>query len=255
MEPMNVKKILPLLAVGLMLASPALANEREGVMKQDWPEKGVFGTYDKAALQRGFQVYKEVCASCHAMKFLYYRNLEELGYTEAQVKAVASQYTVTDGPGDDGQMFERPARPSDHFKSPFPNDKAARAANGGALPPDMSLLAKAREGGPDYIFAILTGYGTPPADVKMNPGMNYNAAFPGHQIAMPQPLTDGRVAYADGTPNSLENEARDVAQFLAWTSEPYQDERKQMGVKVVLFLLAFAGVMYAVKRKIWSGLH
>jgi ubiquinol-cytochrome c reductase cytochrome c1 subunit len=250
-----MKKTFLLFGLLLCLSAPALASEGEGVTPQAWPHKGAFGAYDKAALQRGYQVYREVCSSCHAMKFLSYRNLQDLGYTEAQVKAIASSYTVTDGPDDNGQMFDRPARPSDRFKSPFPNDKAARAANGGALPPDLSLIVKARVGGEDYIHAILTGYDTPPADVKVNPGMNYNSAFPGRQIAMPPPLTDGRVAYGDGTPNTLEQEARDVAQFLAWASEPYADQRKQMGVKIVLFLLLFAGLMYAVKRKVWSDLH
>jgi len=254
------------LAASLTVSSFALASEGEDITPQYWPHKGVFGTYDKAALQRGFQIYKEVCSACHAMKFVYYRNLEQLGYTPDQVKAVAAEATITDGPNDDGEMFDRPGRPSDHFKSPFKNDKAARSANGGALPPDMSLLVKARAHNEDYIYAVLTGYGTPPAEVAdpatgkmipftMNTGMNYNKAFPGHQIAMPQPLTDNRVTYTDGTNATLDQEARDVTQFLAWASEPYQDERKQMGLKAVLFLLAFAAVMYAAKRKVWKDLH
>lgn len=251
------KTIFSLVLASTLLTAPlAFAAEHEAeVPTQRWAHKGFFGTYDKAALQRGFQVYKEVCSSCHAMKFLSYRNLEEIGFTPAEVKAIAAQYTVTDGPNDDGEMFERPARPSDPFKSPFANNKAARAANNGALPPDMSLIVKAREHGEDYIFGILTGYDAPPADIQMNTGMNYNKTFLGHQIAMPKPLSDGQVTYSDGTSNSLEQEARDVVQFLAWASEPWQDQRKQMGVKVVLFLLAFAGIMYAAKRKVWGNLH
>ena len=250
------KKVLipAALALTFAFAAPALANEGE-VTQQSWPEDGVFGHYDKAALQRGFQVYKEVCSSCHAMKFVSYRNLEDLGYSSEQVKSLAATYTVTDGPDESGNMVDRPAKPSDHFKSPFKNDQAARAANGGALPPDMSLLVKAREGGEDYIYGVLTGYGTAPADIKMMPGLNYNAAFPGHQIAMPQPLTDGRVTFADGTPNTLAQEARDVTQFLAWASEPHMEQRKRMGIKVILFMLVFAGILYNTKRKIWSKLH
>jgi ubiquinol-cytochrome c reductase cytochrome c1 subunit len=250
-----MKKTILFSALLLTLSSQAFAAEETALVKQHWPHKGIFGTYDKAAVQRGFQVYKEVCSACHSLKFLSYRNLGDLGYTPDQVKAVAAQYTVTDGPNDDGEMFDRPALPSDRFKSPFKNDKAARAANNGALPPDMSLLVKAREGGEDYIFGVLTGFEDAPAGVEMQPGMSYNKTFPGHQIAMAKPLSDGQVSYTDGTTASLEQEARDVTQFLAWASEPHLEQRKQMGVKVILFLLAFAGIMYAAKRKIWSKLH
>ena len=247
------KKVLipAALALTFAFAAPAQADE-EALQHQNWPDQGIFGTYDKAALQRGFQVYKEVCSACHSMKFVYYRNLQDLGYTADQVKSLAATYTVTDGPGDDGEMFDRPAKPSDHFKPPFKNEKAARAANGGALPPDMSLLVKAREGGEDYVFGILTGFGPAPADVTMMTGLNYNKVFPGHQIAMAQPLTDGRVTFTDGTPNTLEQEARDVTQFLAWASEPKMEERKRMGIKVILFMVAFAGIMLRTKRKVWS---
>ncbi len=252
-----MKKTLSLFVflITLALALPVRAAEDETLPHQHWQHKGILGVYDKAAVQRGFQVYKEVCSACHAMKFMSYRNLEKIGYTPDEVKAVAAQYTVTDGPNDEGEMFERPALPSDHFKSPFKNDKAARAANNGALPPDMSLLVKARDGGEDYIFSILTGFETPPADVQLMAGMNYNKYFPGHQIAMAKPLSDGQVSYADGTPNSLEQEARDVTQFLAWVSEPHMEQRKQMGIKVILFLLVFAGVMFNTNRKVWSKLH
>lgn len=224
---------------------------------QDWPHEGIFGTYDRSALQRGFQVYKEVCSACHSMKQLSYRNLTEIGFTEEEVKAIAAQYFVTDGPNDDGEMFERPAVPADQFKSPFPNKKAARAANGGAYPADLSLIAKARAGGEDYIYALLTGYEEPPADKAdtLLPGTYWNRYFPGHQISMAPPLMDGMVSYADGTSNSLHQQARDVAQFLAWASEPHMEVRKQMGIKVILFLIVFSGVMYAVKRKVWANRH
>lgn len=244
-----------MVAAAVAFAGAAHAEETSHIARQQWPENGIFGKYDKAAVQRGFQVYKEVCSTCHSLNLLYYRNLEDLGYTQAQVKALAAQYTVEDGPNDDGDMFERPARPSDHFHAPFKNEKAARAANGGALPPDMSLLANARKGGPDYIYAILTGYGQAPADVKMQPGLNWNAAFAGNQIAMPQPLTDGAVTFTDGTSNSLQQEARDVAQFLDWASNPDMEHRKAMGLKVILFMLIFAGIMRAAKRKVWADVH
>jgi ubiquinol-cytochrome c reductase cytochrome c1 subunit len=237
----------------ILLASPAQASEGTAIPQQAWPHKSITGVYDKAALQRGFQVYKEVCAACHSMKYLSYRNLEDLGFSAAEVAAIASEYTITDGPNDDGEMFERAAKPFDRFKSPFPNDKAARAANNGALPPDFSLIVKARKGGEDYVYALLTGYGPAPADEELMAGMSWNRYFPGHQIAMAQPLMEGQVTFADGTPSSLEQEARDVAQFLAWASEPYLDERKQMGVKVFLFLVVLGLIKCAAKRQRWSG--
>ncbi|HXO00751.1 MAG TPA: cytochrome c1, partial [Stellaceae bacterium] len=223
---------------------------------QQWSFEGVFGTYDAAALQRGFQVYKEVCSACHALKHLYYRDLTDIGYTEDQVKGVAAQAQVTDGPNDQGEMYQRPGRPSDPIVTPFPNDQAARAANNGALPPDLSLIVKAREGGPDYVYAILTGFKDPPAGFKMQPNMNYNEYFPGHQIAMPPPLTaDGQLTYADGTKATIPQMAHDVTTFLAWAAEPNLDERHRMGAKVILFLVIAAGIFYAAKRKIWAALH
>jgi ubiquinol-cytochrome c reductase cytochrome c1 subunit len=253
----TMKKTLSLLALAATMAFPShvFASEGNALPKQHWPHKSLFGAYDKAAVQRGLQVYKEVCSACHSLKYVAYRNLGDIGYTADEVKAFAAQFTVTDGPNDDGEMFERPALPSDRFKSPFKNDKAARAANNGALPPDMSLLVKARAGGEDYIFGILTGYENEPAGVTLMAGMSYNRHFPGNQIAMAKPLMDGQVTSSDGNAASLEQAARDVTQFLAWAAEPHQDERKRMGLKVVLFLLAFAGIMRAAKRKMWLKLH
>jgi ubiquinol-cytochrome c reductase cytochrome c1 subunit len=223
---------------------------------QQWSFQGVFGTYDQAALQRGYQVYKEVCSACHSLKHLSYRNLTEIGYTEDQVKGIAAQYQVTDGPNDQGEMYQRPAKPSDPMVGPFANDQAARAANNGALPPDQSLLVKQREGGPDYIYAIITGYKDAPKDFKMNAGMNYNEYFPGHQIAMPPPLTaDGQLTFADGTKATVPQMAHDVTTFLAWASEPNLDERHKMGAKVILFLVIAAGIFYAAKRRVWAALH
>jgi ubiquinol-cytochrome c reductase cytochrome c1 subunit len=225
------------------------------IAEQDWSFNGIFGTYDRAALQRGFQVYKEVCSGCHSMNRLSYRNLADLGYSEAEVKAIAADVMITDGPNDEGEMFERPARPSDHFRAPYANIQAAKYANNGAYPPDMSLLAKARHGGADYIYAILTGYGEAPADKELLPGQYWNRAMAGNIIAMPQPINPGQVSYSDGTSQDVDQYARDVAQFLTWASEPHMEVRKRTGIKVFLFLLAFTGVMYAAKRKIWSNVH
>jgi len=246
---------LSLLAVAIGMSAPAYAHEPHSP-PGGWPEAGVFGTYDRAALQRGFQVYKQVCATCHSMKYLSYRDLSALGFNPAEVKAIAAEYQVTDGPNDQGEIYQRPARPSDGFVKPFANDAAARAANGGALPPDLSLMIKAREGHEDYVYSLLTGFGqTPENGETVAQGMNYNPYFPGHQIAMPAPLSENSVTYMDGTKATVEQEARDVTQFLAWASEPQMEVRKETGVKVILFLIVFAIVMYAVKRSVWKDLH
>jgi len=226
------------------------------VPSSGWHHDGITGTYDRASLQRGYQVYKQVCSVCHSLKLLTYRDLADLGFSEPEVKALAAEASVHDGPNENGDMFDRPGRPSDFFVNPFPNDLAARAANQGALPPDLSLIVKARKGHEDYIFSLLTGFGNPPpANEKIMPGMYFNPYFPGHQIAMPPPLADDAVSFADGTAAKIEQEAKDVAQFLTWASEPKMEIRKQTGLKVVLFLIIFAGVMYGVKRRIWSHLH
>ena len=243
------------LSVTLGLATAAFAEEAK-LPSEQWSFDGVFGTYDRAALQRGFQVYKEVCAVCHAVKELYYRDLTALGFSEEEVKALAAQVQVTDAePNDQGEMVQRPGRPSDPIVRPFANDKAARAANNGALPPDLALITKAREGGPDYIFGLLTGYAPPPADMKLGQGMNYNVHFPGHQIAMPPPLNEGAVTFADNTPATVKQMAHDVVTFLSWAAEPNLEDRHRTGVKVMAFLLICAGVFYGIKRKIWADLH
>ena len=249
--------ILIALAIGVGLGGAARAlEEAPEPPHQQWPFEGVFGTYDTAASQRGFQVYKEVCSVCHAVKHLAFRNLEEIGYTEDQVKGIAAQYQVTDGPNDEGQMFQRPARPSDPIPGPFPNDQAARAANNGALPPDLSLITKAREGGPDYVYAILTGFKDPPAGFKVNEGMYYNQYFAGHQIKMPPPLTQtDQLKYADETQATVPQMSHDVVSFLSWAAEPNLNERHRIGFKVILFLIIATGVFYAAKRKIWSRIH
>lgn len=246
-------------AVALFLTVPVLAQaagDKIHYPQEKWSFNGPFGTFDRASVQRGFQVYKEVCAACHGLHHLSYRNLIDIGLTELQVKALAAEITVIDGPNDDGDMFERPGLPSDRFKNAFANEKAARAANNGAFPPDLSLMAKARHDGPNYIHALLTGYTEKPADVVLGTGMYYNKYFAGHQIAMAPPLvSDGQIVYADGTEATVDQMARDVTQFLTWAAEPKMEARKQMGIKVILFLVVFAGIMYAVKRKLWSGLE
>ena len=238
----------------LLAAGSALAQEAPPLPHQQWSFSGPFGTFDRAALQRGFLVYQQVCSACHSMKELYYRNLEGIGLSADDVKAIAASAQIPDL-DDRGQPTTRPGLPSDHFKSPFPNDLAARAANNGALPPDQSVLALAREGGPDYLYAVLTGYAGPPPTMHMQPGMYYDTYFPGHQIAMPQPLRDGSVTYTDGAKPTLQQEAHDVVTFLAWAAQPEMETRKATGVRVVLYLLLLAGLTYAVKRQVWSDVH
>jgi ubiquinol-cytochrome c reductase cytochrome c1 subunit len=245
-----------LLATALVLgAAPAFAAaEAPAPPKQDWSFNGIFGTFDRAELQRGFQVYQDVCAGCHSLYHVAYRDLAALGFSEEEVKAIAAQKQVSDL-NDQGETTERAARPSDKFVRPFPNERAARAANNGAYPPDLSLVTKAREKGPDYVRALLIGYEEPPADFKLQEGMQYNKYFPGHQIAMPPPLSEGAVTYADGTPATPEQMAHDVTAFLHWAAEPNLEERHQMGIKVLLFLLAATVIFYAAKRRIWAELH
>ena len=238
-----------------VLAAPVLAQAQDcNVKPPGWSFNGVFGTFDRASAQRGFQIYNEVCSNCHSLKEAYYRNLSGIGLSDEQIKAVAASKTVPTI-GDDGQPAERPALPSDHFHSPFANDKAARAANNGALPPDQSVIVKAREGESDYTYSLLNGYGDPPEGVKVGDGLYYNKCFPGHQIAMPQPLQPDQVTYGDGTKATLEQEAADITTFLTYIANPEMEQRKAMGVKIVLFLAMMTGLTYAVKRKIWSGLH
>jgi len=252
-----LKPALAAAALAAVLFAPALARAagETPLPRQEWSFDGVFGTYDRASLQRGFQVYKEVCSACHPVTHLSFRDLTQIGYTEDQVKAIAAGYQIADGPNDEGQMFQRPGRPSDPIPGPFPNDQAARVANNGALPPDQSLIVKARPGGPNYVYAILTGYKEAPPGFKLQEGMNYNEFFPGHQIAMPPPLSDNAVTFADGTPATVPQMAHDVTSFLTWAAEPNLDDRHRTGFKVILFLIVGAGVFYTAKRKIWAPLH
>ena len=250
---------VPALALAGLLAfasGPALAAAGAKPEARDWSFHGMFGTYDRGALQRGFQIYREVCAACHSMSLVAYRNLTGIGLSEDQIKAVAAEYEVTDGPNEEGEMYSRPAKPSDRFVAPFANDNAARASNNGALPPDLSLMAKARKGGPDYLYALLTGYKEEsPEGVTLMEGMQYNLYFTGNQIAMAPPLADDAVEYQDGTKPTLAQLAQDVTTFLNWAAEPELEERKRMGIKVLLFLIVLTAMMYALKRQVWRDQH
>jgi ubiquinol-cytochrome c reductase cytochrome b/c1 subunit len=266
-------KILPLAAVLLLPALPAGAQEHAAPPppQQRWSFAGPFGLYNPAQLQRGFKVYKEVCAACHSISMLAFRNLADPGgpgYTEAQAATVAATYKIKDL-DDQGNPIERDGRPADNFPSPFPNELAAAAANGGVAPPDFSTIAKARtyqrgfpwfifdmftayqEQGPDYIHAILTGYKEPPKGVNVPAGRHYNEYFPGHVIAMPQPIQDGQVTYDDGSPQTVEQYSHDVAAFLMWVAEPKLDARHRIGFQVMIFLIVLAGLLYFTKKKVW----
>jgi ubiquinol-cytochrome c reductase cytochrome c1 subunit len=236
-------------------AGAAQAAESAALPARDWSFTGIFGKFDTGAMQRGFQVYQEVCSGCHSLRLIAFRNLEALGFDEDEIKAIAAEYTVEDGPDEEGEMFERPALPSDRVPLPFPNSKAAAASNNGAVPPDLSLMIKARDGGADYVHAFLTGYADPPDGVELLDIQNYNLYFPGNLTAMAEPLFEDAVEYVDGTPATVEQMASDIVTFLAWAAEPTMEERKRMGIKVILFLLIFTGVLYAVKRKVWADLH
>ncbi|MBE7638091.1 cytochrome c1 [Sneathiella sp. P13V-1] len=221
----------------------------------DWKHTGIFGTYDREAAQRGLQVYREVCAGCHGLNQVAFRTLQDLGFSEAEVKAIAAEYEFVDGPDDEGEMFTRPGKTFDKFPDPFANEKAARASNGGAYPPDLSLMVKARPGFENYMYSLMTGYTDAPADFEVPEGMNYNAYFAGHNIAMPAPLAEDGVEYSDGTKATIDQQAKDVTVFLAWAAEPKLEERKNMGLKVILFLIVLSALFYAAKRKVWADVH
>ncbi len=249
---MRALQILTLAAsLGAVVLASAFADEEISYAKQKWSFDGPFGTFDRASAQRGAKVFTAVCTNCHSLKEAYYRDLAGIGLEPDAIKAIAAGFSVP-SIADDGSAADRPALPSDHFRSPFANEKAARAANNGALPPDLSVIIKARNGGADYIYALLTGYSDPPASMKMGDGMYYNTMYAGHQIGMPRPLNDDQVEYTDGTKATTEQEARDVVTFLAYVANPEMEARKRLGVKMVLFLVLMTGLSYAVKRKVWA---
>jgi ubiquinol-cytochrome c reductase cytochrome b/c1 subunit len=267
------------LAVGLAAfagqATPAAAAEAVDPPRLKWSFSGPFGMYDRAQLQRGFKVYREVCQGCHGLELLSFRNLAEPGgpgYSTAQAAAVAAEYQIKDI-DDQGNAIERPGRPADRFPSPFPNENAAKAANNGTVPPDLSVIAKGRtyergfpwfvfdaftqfqEQGVDYIAALLKGYEEAPQGFTLPEGTQYNKYFPGNTIAMPQPLQDGQVTYDDGAPQTLDQYSKDVAAFLIWAAEPHMEARKRMGFQVMIFLIVLSGLLYFTKKKVWADAH
>ncbi len=253
-----MKKLIALkffILISLGISFSANSAEKVDLMTTDWTFKGLFGKFDRASLQRGYQVYTEVCAACHSMKYLSYRNLMEEGgpeFSEAQAKAIAAQFEITDGPNSEGEMFQRPAKLSDKFVMPYPNAKAAQAANGGAYPPDMSVLAKARKGGVDYLYSLLLGYEDPPIGVSLDEGVHYNKFMYGNKIKMPKPLEDDLIEYSDGTPATEEQMAKDVVTFLMWSAEPHLEARHKMGFKAIIYLTILTLLVYLSMRKIWS---
>lgn len=254
-----LKAVLGAAVVVIGLGAPAhAAGDAKHPAAIDWSFNGLFGTYDRNALRRGYQVYSEVCASCHSMNQLAFRNLSQPGgpeFSEAEVKAIAKNYLVEDGPDDYGDMFERDALPKDRFPSPYPNENAARASNGGAYPPDLSLINKARGGGPDYIHALLSGYEDAPEGVELRAGLWYNPYMAGGKIAMPIPLSEDLVEYADGTPATVEQMSLDVTHFLNWAAEPELEQRKRTGFMVLIYLSILAGLLFFSMRRIWADQH
>ena len=234
---------------------PLFSAESIDPIKVNWSFKELTGKFDRASLQRGFQVYKEVCASCHSMQYLSYRNLGEPGgpeFTQEEVKAIAASVEIEDGPDSQGEMFTRPGKPSDKFKSPYPNVEASTVANGGAYPPDMSVLVKARPGGADYMYSVLMGYEEPPAGMKLDDGVYYNKYMIGQKIKMASPLLEGIVEYSDGTEATVDQMAKDVTTFLAWAAEPELEVRHKLGIKVIIYLLLLTILVYLSMKKIWS---
>jgi cytochrome c1 len=273
-NPRLVALALAAISGVLFAAAPALAAEQEAPPRQKWSFAGPVGKFDRAQLQRGFKVYREVCQVCHGLTLLAFRNLAEPGgpeFTAPQAAAIAAEYKIPDGPNDQGEMFERPGRPADRFPKPFANDGLARLVNNGVVPPDFSVIAKARtyergfpwfvfdiftlyqEQGVDYITALLKGYEQAPAGFALPQGTAYNKYFPGHAIGMPKPMEDGRVDYTDGAPATVDQYAKDLSAFLAWAAEPHMEARKRIGFQVMIFLIVFAGLLYFAKKKVWSG--
>jgi len=280
-------KVAPMVSTAIMLAiagalfagsaQNARAEEQEVPPSQKWSFSGPVGMYDRGSLQRGLKVYKEVCSACHGLSYIAFRNLADAGgpgFSAGQSAAFAAGYQIKDGPNDQGEMFDRPGRPADYFPSPFPNEQAARAANGGALPPDLSLITKARsyergfpqfvfdfftqfqEQGPNYVNALLQGFEEkPPAGVTIPEGSYYNKYFPGHAIKMPKPLSDGQVTFDDGSPATVAQYSKDVTTFLMWTAEPHMEARKRLGMQAFVFLILLTGLLYFTKKKVWADAH
>ena len=254
----NFLRIFLITSLFFGLSIKSNSAEKIEYLTTDWSFKGLFGKFDRGALQRGYQVYTEVCSSCHSMKYLSYRNLAEKGGPEfsiAEAKAIAASFEVTDGPNDDGEMFTRPGKLSDKFVMPYDNVKAAQAANGGAYPPDMSVLVKARGGGVDYIYSLLQGYEDPPVGMSLDDGVYYNKYMYGNKIKMANQLSDGLIEYGDGTTASVEQMSKDVTTFLMWAAEPHLESRHKMGFKAIVYLIILTILVYFSMKKIWSRIE
>jgi len=254
MKKNNIKKILAAILITTFFCGKAFSASKD-LLKIDWSFAGITGKFERDSLQRGYQVYKEVCSSCHSMKYLSYRNLGQKGgpeFTLEEVKAIAASYDVEDGPNSEGEMYERAGRPSDHFVNPYPNDNAAIAANGGAYPPDMSVLVKARPGGANYIYSILMGYEEKPVGFVLDEGVYYNKYMDGNKIKMMSPLSDNLIEYTDGTNATQAQMAKDVTTFLTWAAEPHLEARHRTGTKVIIYLILLATLVYFSMKRIWS---
>ena len=250
-----LNRIILVVFISLFSFSTSSEEVKSEFIKTKWSFEGIFGTFDRASLQRGYQVYQEVCSGCHSVQHLSYRNLSEKGGPEFSIeeaKAIAAQFEVEDGPNSDGEMFVRPGRLSDKFVKPYPNVEASTAANGGAYPPDMSVLAKARAGGADYIYSLLLGYEEAPTGFELEDGVYYNKYMPGNKIKMSEPLSDGLVEYTDGTQATTAQMAKDVTNFLAWASEPHLESQHRMGFKAIIYLIILLTLVYMSKQKVWS---
>jgi len=254
----NTKLIFLFALLVIINTHKVFAESSNDLLKVDWTFKSFFGKFDRASLQRGYQVYNEVCASCHSMKYLSYRNLSEKGgpeFSEDEVKAIAANFEVTDGPDSTGEMFTRPARLSDKFVKPYANEEEAKSVNGGAYPPDMSVLVKARAGGANYIYSLLLGYEDPPEDVKLDDGVYYNKYMYGNKIKMSAPLSDDLVEYSDGTKATTEQMSKDVVSFLMWAAEPHLEQRHKFGFRVIIYLIIISILVYFCMKKIWSRIE
>ena len=257
-----MKKYFKLICVIFLLVGfngqKTFAEETKRLLSADWNFKGYLGKFDRASLQRGYQVYAEVCASCHSMQYLSYRNLSQEGgpeFSKDQAKAIAANFEVIDGPNIDGEMFTRPAKLSDKFVKPYKNVQEAIISNGGAYPPDMSVLVKARSGGADYIYSVLLGYDDPPTNMSLDDGVYYNTYMYGNKIKMPNPLSDGLIEYNDGTQATEEQMAKDVVAFLSWAAEPHLETRHKIGFKAIIYLVILAILAYFSMKRLWSRIE
>jgi ubiquinol-cytochrome c reductase cytochrome c1 subunit len=255
MEIKSLALIGALAICGPCTSALAQDSETPTPPSHSWSFSGPFGRFDLSAARRGFQVYKESCSNCHSMNLLHYRDLSGIGLSEDQIRTIAASVSMPAGIDEQGNVINRPATPADQFRAPFPTEDAARAALNGALPNDLSLAAVAYPNAPNYLYALLTGYSDPPAGTTLGEGLSYNKYFPGHQIAMPQVLSDGQIAYADGTVSTVAQNAHDLVTFLAWAANPEMDQRKRLGRWIVLYFALMAGATYLLKRKIWLGVH